>query len=248
MACLTIATGTATLAAGSVGSCAAGDYVTVAVGDDGTGMSADVIERVFEPFFTTKPVGKGTGLGLSQLFALVRQMNGEVAIRSQPGEGTTVTLYLPRHAAGSDAPSAEHAVETAADAASDTLVVLVVEDDPRVLAATVGALDELGHHAIACNDPLAAPAMVDSQAIDLVMSDVLMPGQTGPELIASLTLHHPHLAVLFVTGYAGEAGGATEFGGHHVLRKPFTLTALERAIGDAVAANRPAAPDRLAAE
>ncbi|WP_334000668.1 sensor histidine kinase [Sphingomonas aurantiaca] len=92
---LTIATGTATLAAGQVGQCAAGAYVTISVVDDGCGMTPDIAERVFEPFFTTKDVGKGTGLGLSQIFALVQQLEGEVTIASTPGEGTAVTLYLP---------------------------------------------------------------------------------------------------------------------------------------------------------
>ncbi|MEG8056723.1 ATP-binding protein [Sphingomonas sp. 22L2VL55-3] len=95
---LTVATGTITLAAEQVGRCAAGNYVTIMVGDDGCGMAPDVAERVFEPFFTTKEVGKGTGLGLSQIFALVQQLHGEVGIVSAPGEGTTVTLYLPRAA------------------------------------------------------------------------------------------------------------------------------------------------------
>ena len=100
---LTIATGGQSLAAREVGECAAGDYVTIAVSDTGCGISADVMERVFEPFFTTKPVGQGTGLGLSQIFAFVRQSTGEVAIASEPGAGTTVTLYLPRHIAAAAA-------------------------------------------------------------------------------------------------------------------------------------------------
>ena len=132
------------------------------------------------------------------------------------------------------------------------LDILVVEDDPRVLTATVGALEDLGHRPVPCSDPRAAPAMLAAAgSVDLIMSDVLMPGKTGPELIAELTAEYPHIAVLFVTGYAGEAGGEAEFGGHNVLRKPFTIAGLERAIAAAMAAERPdphSAPQSIAAE
>ncbi|HEX8383166.1 MAG TPA: ATP-binding protein [Sphingomonas sp.] len=244
---LTIVTGTATLGAGAVGQCAGGEYVTFAVTDSGCGMAPEVAERVFEPFFTTKPVGKGTGLGLSQIFGFVRQQDGEVGIDSAPGRGTTVTLYLPRHLGER---AAELPVEPPPEAVapSATLKVLVVEDDPRVLAATMGALDELGHVGIACDDPLRAPGIVERDGdIELVISDVLMPRQTGPEMVAGLTARFPGLAILYVTGYAGDAGGANEFGGHHVLRKPFTLSAIERAITAAMA-DRAAFPEQIAAE
>ena len=128
------------------------------------------------------------------------------------------------------------------------LEVLVVEDDPRVLAATMGALEELGHVGVPCECPdRAASLLAEHPGVDLIISDVLMPGQTGPELIAAIGPRFPHIAVLFVTGYAGEAN-ASEFGGHHVLRKPFTLTGLERAIGEAMAEERPSAPEQIAAE
>ncbi|GAA0306758.1 CHASE3 domain-containing protein [Sphingomonas oligophenolica] len=244
---LTIATKGTTLAAEEIGTCVAGDYVTIAVTDTGCGMPPEVLERVFEPFFTTKPVGTGTGLGLSQIFAFIRQADGEISIVSAPGKGTTVTLYLPRHT-GVDALPAPREAE-ALPAKTAALDILVVEDDPRVLSATMGALAELGHRPIACSDPLAVPTLLDAAAgIDLIVSDVLMPGRTGPEMIAALAPDHGHVAVLFVTGYAGEAGGEAEFGGHHVLRKPFTITALERAIGEAMTASRTAPPAFVAAE
>jgi signal transduction histidine kinase len=245
---LIIATGAATLAAAAVGNNPAGDYVTIAVTDSGCGMSDEVRERVFEPFFTTKPVGKGTGLGLSQIFGFVRQSEGEIALESKPGRGTTVTLYLPRRIVEEPAQPAPVEAVTDAPAPLAGLDVLVVEDDPRVLAATTGALAELGHNAIDCNDPLRAEEMLGAHdTIDLVISDVLMPGRTGPEMIAALAPAYPHLAVLFVTGFAGEAA-SDAFAGHVVLRKPFTIAALERAIGVALAVERPAAPHRLAAE
>ncbi|TPG54964.1 ATP-binding protein [Sphingomonas glacialis] len=245
---LTITAAGVTLTEGAVGTCHAGDYVALRVADTGCGMSADLLERVFEPFFTTKPAGKGTGLGLSQVFAFVRQADGQVGLESVVGEGTTVTIYLPRYhaeAAGTPRPEAK------ADAPVEqpALDILVVEDDPRVLAATMGALAELGHRPIACDDPLAAPAMLAQAGhVDLLVSDVLMPGQTGPEMVAALLPGHPELAILFVTGYAGEAGGEAEFGGHHVLRKPFTLIALERAVAAAIAARAATMLDRIAAE
>ncbi|MDO7841977.1 ATP-binding protein [Sphingomonas immobilis] len=234
---LTITTAGTTLSAGAVGDCPAGEYVSLSVTDTGAGMTPEVLERVFEPFFTTKPVGKGTGLGLSQVFAFTRQAEGEIALRSTPGEGTTVTLYLPRRDGKAAAPALQRpAPAVRQDVESGPLDILVVEDDPRVLASTIGALEELGHRATACNDPLAAPAMIAADpAISLVISDVLMPGQTGPEMIAGLLTQYPALTVVYVTGYAGDAGGEAEFGGHTVLRKPFTIAGLEAAIADAAA-------------
>jgi signal transduction histidine kinase/CheY-like chemotaxis protein len=237
---LTIATGRAMLREGEVGECGAGEHVTIAVTDTGTGMSPEVVERVFEPFFTTKPVGKGTGLGLSQIFALVRQLGGGIAIDTKLGEGTTVILYLPRDTASPVRVVAEPATPEATG--SDRIDLLVVEDDPRVLAATMSALAELGHRAISCDDPLAAPALLQRHPhIDLVLSDVLMPRQTGTEMVAGLAADFPHLAVLFVTGFAGEANGEA-LGGHVLLRKPFTLAGLERAIDAAMARTRGATP------
>ena len=209
---LTVATGTTTLAAEQVGRCAAGDYVTIMVGDDGCGMAPDIAERVFEPFFTTKEVGKGTGLGLSQIFALVQQLHGEVGIVSAPGEGDDRHALFPaRRRAGRNSPcrpSRSRWSSQSQPTMPETLQVLVVEDDPRVLAATTGALEEIGHHPIACDDPLAAPALLAANpGIGLIISDVLMPRQTGPEMIAALSPLYPHVAVLFVTGFAGEVNG-----------------------------------------
>jgi signal transduction histidine kinase len=239
---LAIALGIATLTA-SRGACAPGDYLRLAVADTGCGMSPEVVERAFEPFFTTKPVGKGTGLGLSQIFAFARQAGGDVEIASVPGSGTRVTLLLPRC---QPAATASPAIEPQFLAsASGSLRILVVEDDPRVLRATVGALEELGHIPLPCADPLAAPAMLAGAAVDLIISDVLMPGRTGPEMIAALAPEHAALPVLFVTGFAGDAAAGPDLGGRSVLRKPFTLVALERAVAEA-AGGRP--PEQISAE
>jgi signal transduction histidine kinase/ActR/RegA family two-component response regulator len=241
---LTIVTAARTLATDEVGRCAAGEYLTVAVRDTGSGMSPEVMERAFEPFFTTKPVGKGTGLGLSQIFAFVRQSNGEIAIESAPGAGTTVTLFLPRHVGGT-IPAAPIEEETEIQGGRVGLQLLVVEDDPRVLAATMGAIEELGHHGTACSDPREAADLLDAAGIDLILSDVLMPEMTGPEMIAALDARHADIPVLFVTGFAGDTA-AVDCGGHQVLRKPFTLAALDRAI-QAVIRDRDAAA-KIAAE
>lgn len=236
---LSFVTGGTTLTENEIGECAAGDYVTIAVTDTGTGMTPDVLERVFEPFFTTKPVGKGTGLGLSQIFGFVRQSGGEITIDTAPGKGTTVTLYLRRHEG--EATQEGDAVQSPApididETAGEALDILVVEDDARVLRATLGALAELGHRATGCSDPAAVSATLDTMpALDLIMSDVLMPGQTGPELIAALGDRVDGVGVLFVTGFAGEAD-AEAFGGRPVLRKPFTMAALNRAVHEAAAA------------
>ncbi|WP_425288460.1 ATP-binding protein [Sphingomonas gellani] len=254
---LSIATNFRTLKAGEVDGCGAGDHVTLAVTDTGHGMTPEVAERVFEPFFTTKEAGKGTGLGLSQIFAMVDQMGGGIAIDTAPGRGTTVTLFLPRDMAVSAAQPVD-APAPLRPRAPDNLRVLVVEDDPRVLAATMSALEELGHHPIPCDDPLTAPDLLDRHdPVDLVVSDVLMPRQTGPEMVANFAARHGDVAVLFVTGFAGD-NNAVDFGDRPVLRKPYTLVGLERAIGAAITAERPRMtsqgtaatmdPDSIAAE
>ena len=229
----------------------AGDFVTLSVSDTGCGIAPDVIERVFEPFFTTKPVGKGTGLGLSQTFAFARQIGGDVTIASTPGEGTTVTLFLPRDQRIDTMPVSPVAAPAhAAPALSSPpagLSVLVVEDDPRVLPATMEALEELGHHPVACADPTGvAAALARMEAVDLILSDVLMPGLTGPEMAATLPAAFTHVPVLFVTGFAGEASAGIDLGGRPVLRKPFTLAALDRAVLAAAAPHDDVPP--LAAE
>lgn len=223
-----------TLRAGEVSGCAAGDYVAIAVEDSGHGMTPEILERVFEPFFTTKPVGQGTGLGLSQIFGFIQQSEGAIGIDTTPGEGTAVTLYLPRFKGEVDA-QPRQMTDIIIPHTARPLSILVVEDDPRVLASTTAALAEQGHAVRGCLDPSDVPSILDEMArIDAIVSDVLMPGQTGPELIASLGDRIAGVAVLFVTGYTGEVD-ANIFQGRPVLRKPFTMGALARALEDAVA-------------
>ena len=238
-----IATENMTLAANEVGDIRAGDYVRISVTDTGCGMQPEVLERAFEPFFTTKPVGKGTGLGLSQIFGFAHQSGGEVGIESQVGRGTTVSIYLPR-TEGAAAPVRIHpAVQRSeAEAHVPGARILVVEDDPRVRAATVGALEDLDYEPIACASGAEAIEIFNRQEFDLVISDVIMPEMTGPELIRHLKATHDRdFAVLFVTGYVGD-GESEDLRSNELLRKPFTVGALASAVSAALA--RPSEPPR----
>lgn len=227
---LSIATARVTLGRGDVDVLDAGDYVRISVSDTGTGIEPAVLDRIFEPFFTTKPADKGTGLGLSQVFGYVSQSGGAVTVDSVVGTGTTVSLYLPRHY-GERAAATQNASETDPAAGHSSVELLVVEDDRRVLTATVDALKELGHRPVACLGPDAAPALLDAHPhISLVLSDVLMPGMTGPELVAVLRAKRPELRAIFATGFAGDIASAEAFGGEAVLRKPFTIATLGGAI------------------
>ncbi|WP_156679755.1 ATP-binding protein [Sphingomonas profundi] len=234
---LLIETRNLTLRDGEVGEARAGDYVRIAVTDRGAGMTREVLERVFEPFFTTKPVGKGTGLGLSQIFGFARQSDGEVAIDSTPGKGTTVSLYLPRFVAAAGAASVAPVTPIAPAARpAASGAILVVEDDARVRTATVGSLRELGHRPVACASGEEALAVLGGgDDFALIVTDVVMPGMTGPDLIAAIADSHAHVPVLYVTGYVGDAGDAARFAGREVLRKPFTIAGLERAVAQAIA-------------
>ncbi|MBV8686639.1 MAG: response regulator [Alphaproteobacteria bacterium] len=229
-----------TLKAGEVGELPAGDYVRLAVADTGSGMPPEILEHVFEPFFTTKPVGKGTGLGLSQIFGFARQSGGDVAIASAVGEGTTVSLYLPRDDEAVPAAAAAEilpsfGVDAAQPPSAGAAVVLVVEDDPRVSRATVGALEELGYRPIACsNGRDALDLLARETQIELLITDVMMPEMTGTELVRRASTLYPSLAVLFVTGYVGEAGEAEDLAGYDILRKPFTVSALSDAVRTAI--------------
>jgi CheY-like chemotaxis protein len=207
-------------------------------------MTPEVKERAFEPFFTTKAVGKGTGLGLSQIFGFAHQSGGEVGIESSVNKGTTVSIYLPR----TDAEVSNVRAHPALRAKSEEEVtvpgarILLVEDDPRVRTATVGALEDLGYEPVACSSGAEALALFDSMEFDLVISDVIMPEMTGPEMVREMRARRGDIAVLFVTGYVGE-GESEDLVGFDLLRKPFTVstlsTAVVAALGRSVSESRP---------
>ena len=236
-----------TLAANQVGDVRAGDYVKISVADTGCGMAPDVLERAFEPFFTTKPVGKGTGLGLSQIFGFAHESGGEVGIESERGKGTTVSIYLPRTEAV--APVRLHAGvqrNESADVHVPGARILLVEDDPRVRSATVGALEDLDYEPVACAGGAEAIELYNAGVFDLVITDVIMPEMSGPELIRYLkSTSTRDFAVLFVTGYVGE-GESDDLRGYELLRKPFTVGALASAVAAALARN--SEPPRAAAK
>ena len=229
------------IAAGEIDDLAAGDYVRISVSDSGKGIEPEHLERVFEPFFTTKPVGKGTGLGLTQIFGFARQSGGHATIRSQLGEGTTVSLFLPRYLAAGRRESIRPAPTRMAAQADPVpsrrgATILVVEDDPRVSRSTMAALEELGYRPIACPGGREALAALEADpSIELVVTDVMMPEMTGTELAAAIRRRHPHVPLLFVTGYVGEAGEADDLVGGELLRKPFTVSALAMAVETAMA-------------
>jgi signal transduction histidine kinase/ActR/RegA family two-component response regulator len=233
---LTIRTRNLTMESNQVGDIRAGEYLVIEVTDTGCGMTPEVQERAFEPFFTTKAMGKGTGLGLSQIFGFAHQSGGEVGIESGVGKGTTVSIYLPRTDAEASNVRTHPAVQLRSE---DEMTVpgariLLVEDDPRVRTATVGALEDLGYEPIACASGAEALALFESMEFDLVISDVIMPEMTGPELIRELKSRRPEIAVLFVTGYVGEGEGE-DLVGYDLLRKPFTVSTLSAAVATALA-------------
>ena len=245
-----IATENVTLAANQVGDIRAGDYVKISVTDTGIGMAPDVIERAFEPFFTTKPVGKGTGLGLSQIFGFAHESGGEVGIESEVGRGTAVSIYLPRTEVAATVRLHPAAQVTERDVHVPGARILLVEDDPRVRSATVDALEDLDYEPVSCGSGEEAIRLFHEQLFDLVITDVIMPEMTGPELIRYLKLNSPRdFAVLFVTGYVGE-GETEDLRGYELLRKPFTVGALAGAVSAALArsANEPPRTSAAAAK
>jgi signal transduction histidine kinase len=204
-----------------------GDYVELSVSDTGCGIPESVMGRVFDPFFTTKPIGQGTGLGLSMIYGFARQSHGHVTIHSEVGKGTTVSLFLPRFIG-----------EVVADAVVDPALlpfanagetVLIVEDDPAVRVLVSAVLKELGYGYVEAVDANSAVPIIESeQRIDLMISDVGLPGMNGRQLAEIGRQIRPQLKVLFITGYAEHAavrGGFLD-PGMQLITKPFTFDLL----------------------
>ncbi|MEO8249678.1 MAG: ATP-binding protein [Burkholderiales bacterium] len=222
----------------------AGEYVAIRVTDDGAGMPASVIARAFEPFFTTKPIGQGTGLGLSMVYGFVKQAGGHIRIHSQPGKGTSVSLFLPRDM--SDGASAEPAAELPQTPYVRTgKTVLVVEDEESVRSVIIAVLQDLGYRYIEAGDAKAALAVIDTPTpIDLLVSDVGLPGMNGRQLAEIATARRPGLKVLFVTGYAEQAAVRHGFltAGMQMITKPFVIDELANRVRSILAEPAPKPP------
>jgi signal transduction histidine kinase/CheY-like chemotaxis protein len=206
----------------------AGQYVQVAVGDNGVGMNEETIAKAFDPFFTTKEVGKGTGLGLSQVYGFVRQSGGHVKIYSEPGVGTTVKVYLPRHF-GEPATKLVERAPMASHRGRKSEVILVVEDENRVRGVSVESLRHLGYTVIDTASPLEALQLLDGGlSVSLLFTDVVMPGMSGRELATLARQRNPSLKILYTTGYTRNAivhNGILD-PGTHLLSKPFSIDEL----------------------
>ncbi|MER8917069.1 CHASE3 domain-containing protein [Mesorhizobium sp. M0761] len=211
----------------------AGQYVMIAVSDTGAGMPADVMERAFEPFFTTKPVDKGTGLGLSQVFGFVKQSGGHVKIYSEPGQGTTIRIYLPRFFGPEEAAISSERAGNPAVPVTET--ILVVEDDPRVRASTTDAMRELGYTVIhAASGQEALEKLGDNPGVALMFTDIVMPVMNGRKLAEEALARMPKLKVIFTTGFTRNAVVHNGVLDHdvHFLAKPFTIEQLAAKLRD----------------
>ncbi|MBP5952857.1 ATP-binding protein [Pseudomonas iridis] len=204
-----------------------GDYVMLSVTDNGSGMPQSVISRAFDPFFTTKPIGQGTGLGLSMIYGFSKQSRGHVSIDSEVDQGTTVRLYLPRYR-GEELEQPASDIQQSPNAI-DGETVLIVEDDPAVRVLVSAVLSELGYAFLEAGDADGAmPILNSTQRIDLLISDVGLPGMNGRQLAEIGRQYRPELKILFITGYAEHAavrGGFLD-SGMQMITKPFTFDLL----------------------
>jgi PAS domain S-box-containing protein len=206
-----------------------GQYLSLCVTDTGTGMPPEVVAKAFDPFFTTKPIGEGTGLGLSMIYGFAKQSGGQVRIYSEVGEGTTVCVYLPRHA-GTAADIEPMMTTTELPRAEQGETVLVVDDEPTIRMLVAEILEDLGYVAIEAGDSVAGLRILESDVrIDLLVTDVGLPGgMNGRQMVEAAREHRRDLKVLFITGYAENAllGNGQLEPGMAVLTKPFAIDAL----------------------
>jgi PAS domain S-box-containing protein len=208
----------------------AGEYALVAVSDSGTGMPPEVVERIFEPFFTTKLIGKGTGLGMSMIYGFMQQSGGHITVDSTPGQGTTVSLFMP---VVHDAPTEKEAANAQPVSLGAGQSILVVEDDAQVRMLVTVVLEELGYTAEVVEDADGAiPILASSKKIDLLITDVGLPGLNGRQLAEIARQSRPALPVLFMTGYAEKAQERSAFldNGMAMIAKPFLLDAFSEAV------------------
>ena len=204
---------------------APGSYVQVTVSDTGTGMSPETAQRAFEPFYTTKEVGKGTGLGLSQVYGFIKQSGGEVKIRTAPGEGTAIAIYLPA-APGQDAPAQQDSTE----------MVLIVEDEPDLMDVASALYISMGYEVLTASGAQEALALLASRHVDILFTDVIMPnGMNGVELASYARKHYPDMKIILASGYPLPAlklehNNLSEFA---FVNKPYRLSDLARALRSA---------------
>ncbi|MCT9822810.1 ATP-binding protein [Pseudomonas veronii] len=214
-----------------------GDYVELSVSDSGCGIPESLMGRVFDPFFTTKPIGQGTGLGLSMIYGFARQSGGHVTIHSEVGKGTTVSLFLPRFVGEIVVAEAANPARLPFANAGET--VLIVEDDPAVRVLVSAVLKELGYAFVEAGDANTALPIIESdQRIDLMISDVGLPGMNGRQLAEIGRQIRPELKVLFITGYAEHAavrGGFLD-PGMQLITKPFTFDLLTAKVREMIRA------------
>ena len=204
-----------------------GDYVLLAVSDNGCGMDRQTLTMIFEPFFTTKEMGKGTGLGLATVYGIVKQNNGFINVYSEPGHGSTFKLYLPRHITTNEEVPTEI---PAAQAPGGDETILLVEDDPAILGIARLLLERLGYRVLTAATPGEAIVLAQKHRdeLQLLLTDVIMPEMNGSELARQLEALSPHLKILFMSGYTGDVivqhGVLKE--GVHFIPKPFSLQTL----------------------
>jgi CheY-like chemotaxis protein len=206
-----------------------GDFVVIRVSDTGAGIPPDIVQKVFDPFFTTKPVGKGTGLGLSQVHGFAYQAGGLVEIGSELGKGTTVAISLPRDKAGIVSE------KNPGSASSGSGTILLVEDNPDVATASAGLLEQLGYGVRWVSNAEEALAEIDGEGIDLVFSDIVMPGKMdGLGLAQAIRAKHPRLPILLATGYSDTLRRTSL--GFQILQKPYEIHELSEALAKVSAA------------
>ena len=230
------------------------EYVRIDVGDTGTGIPADIRDKIFEPFFSTKEVGKGTGLGLSTVYGIVKQTGGFIYVDSEEGKGTTFSIFLPRHqvekevaaepqpeAAGANGAAKEHASEPAKPRTDLTGqgIILLVEDEEGLRSLNARGLRSRGYSVIEASNGVEAMEVFEenNDNVDLVVSDVVMPEMDGPTLLKAMRERNPEVKIIFVSGYAEDAfeKSLPENQQFAFLPKPFTLSQLVAAVKETMA-------------
>jgi two-component system cell cycle sensor histidine kinase/response regulator CckA len=228
-----------------------GDYVRIDVSDTGTGIPAEIVEKIFEPFFSTKEVGKGTGLGLSTVYGIVKQTGGFVYVDSEEGKGTSFRIFLPRHHQEKEvAPDPALAVTAAKEGAGEAKpradltgqgTILLVEDEEGLRSLNARGLRSRGYTVVEAENGVEAMEMFDEHngAVDLVVSDVVMPEMDGPTLLKEMRARNPDIKIIFVSGYAEEAFEKSLPEGEQFafLAKPFALSALIAKVKETMAPN-----------